>query len=77
MGFDRCEGEIGRVCGREVRSPVLKWALERGPTELSILKRALRDLWDQLPQILDKETGLNVKVPKVIQLINKTSILIY
>lgn len=40
MGFDHYEGEIGAVCGREARSPELKQALERGPTELSILKRA-------------------------------------
>lgn len=39
VGFDHYEGEIV-VCGREARSPGLKQALERGPTELSILKRA-------------------------------------
>lgn len=40
-------------------------------------EKGLRNLWDQLPQILDKETGLNVKVVEVIQLVNKTSVLMY
>lgn len=65
------------MCGRESGSPVLKRALEKGPTKLSILEKGLRNLWDQLPQILDKETGLNVKVLEVIQLVNKTSVPLY
>lgn len=47
------------MCGRKARFPIFKSALECGPVHRTA-EKGLKDLWDQLPHIPNKDTALNL-----------------
>lgn len=47
------------MCGRKARFPIFKNALECRPVHRTA-EKGLKDLWDQLPHIPNKDTALNL-----------------